>query len=116
MDGNGVTSVTPAPPCTWIARSMTAVAARGTATFAIATRSRAALLPAVSMTWLARWHSSRACSISIRDSAICCCTTPWSASGRPKATRDCDRSTMSASARSAAPSARMGTAADAREL
>jgi len=41
------------------------------------------------------------------DSAICSRTTPWPASGPPKATRSLARCTSSARARSAAPRARM---------
>ena len=43
----------------------------------------------------------------MRESAIASRTVPCSASGRPKATRDLARSTISASARSAMPMARM---------
>src|SRR6185312_2496937 len=107
MAASGVSSETPAPPCTWMARSMTFVAARGQATLAIETRFLAALLPCSSITEQAFWHSSRAWSISSRDSATCCCSMPWSASGPPNATREFALATIIASARSAAPSARM---------
>ena len=107
MAASGVSSEMPAPPCTWMARSMTFVAARGQATLAIETRCLAALLPCASITAQAFWHSSRAWSISSRDSATCCWSMPWSASGPPNATRELARATIIASARSAAPSARM---------
>ena len=45
------------------------------------------MLPSLSTTYAARWHSARACSSSIRDSAIRSRTDDWSASGLPKATR-----------------------------
>jgi hypothetical protein len=51
--------------------------------------------------------SSRACSTSIRDWAICSRTTPWSASGRPNATRSRARRTIRSMARSAIPISRM---------
>ena len=65
------------------------------------------LLPCWSMVHAAFWHSSRVCSISLRDLAIASRTTPCSESGLPNAIRFCTRSTISASARSAAPIARM---------
>ena len=48
---------------------------------------RASLLPCWSIVHAALWHSSRAWSISLRDFATCCCTTPCSASGLPNAMR-----------------------------
>ena len=68
---------------------------------------RAPLAPTLSISQAAFSTSSRACSISSRDSAICCCTTPWSASGPPNATREPARSIIRSSARSAMPMARM---------
>ena len=53
---------------------------------------RAPFLPTVSMSQAAFIVSRRACSISMRLSAMRSWTTPWSASGLPNATRPCARS------------------------
>jgi len=67
----------------------------------------AAFLPAVSMSHAAFNVRRRASSIWMRDSAMRSRTTPWSASGLPKATRVCARMHMRSRARSASPIARM---------
>ena len=68
---------------------------------------RACLLPTVSISQAAFSVSSRAISISIRDSAIQSWTLARSATGWPNVTRDTARAHISSSARSAAPIARM---------
>jgi hypothetical protein len=90
-----------------MALSMTLHAICGATALIIATSLRASLLPRWSMVQAAFSHNSRAWSISLRDKATCCCTTPCSASGLPKAMRLFTRSTIRASARSATPIARM---------
>ena len=59
----------------------------GATTLIIAISARAALLPTVSIMCAAFSVSSRACSISMRDSAIRSRVTPCSAIGLPNATR-----------------------------
>ena len=92
---------TPAPPCAWIARSSTRSAMRGATTLICAISDRAALLPTVSIRYAARSVSSRACSISMRESAMSARIVPCSASGLPNATRVFTRAHISSSARSA---------------
>ena len=104
---SGVSSLTPAPPWVWIARSTTSRAIRGATTLMAAISLRAPFAPTVSIIHAALRVSSRACSIAIRDSAIHCCTTPWRASGLPNATRSTERRHIRSSARSAMPIARM---------
>src|SRR6478672_26203 len=104
---SGKSSDTPAAPCTWIARSMTSHATCGATALIWDTRTWASLLPCASMVHAAFSHNSRAWSISLRERAICSRTTPCSLNGLPNATRLPTRSTISANARSAAPSARM---------
>src|SRR5690606_10768421 len=104
---SGVSALTPAPPCTWMARSTTSIATRGAITLIAATSDRAACTPCLSISQAVLRVSSRACSIAIRDSAICSRTTPCLASGPPNASRDSARLHISSSARSAAPIARM---------
>ena len=60
---------------------------RGTTTLTIASSPRAALFPTVSIRCAAFIVSSRACSISMRDSAMSARIVPCSASGFPNATR-----------------------------
>ena len=80
---------------------------RGTTTLIIAISARATLLPTVSIMWAAFIVSSRACSISIRESAMSARIVPCSASVRPNATRFWTRRHISSSARSATPMRRM---------
>ena len=68
---------------------------------------RAPFAPTLSISHAVFSVSSRACSISIRDSAIAVRTVPCSASVLPNATRDVARLHISSSARSATPIARM---------
>src|SRR5206468_2877161 len=63
-------TVTPAPPCAWIASSRIASAMFGAFTLIIAISARATLLPTVSIMWAAFSVSSREHSISIRAFAI----------------------------------------------
>jgi hypothetical protein len=107
IDASGQSSETPAPPKSWIARSITLVATRAAATLIAAISMRAPLLPTVSMSQAALRTSSRACSISMRDSAMRSWTTPCSASGLPNGVRSHARSHISSSAFSARPTARM---------
>ena len=86
---------------------MTCTTVRGTITLAAAIRCRAALLPSLSTAYAARWQSARAASSSTRLSAIRSRTADCSASVLPNAVRDFERSTISWSARSPAPRARI---------
>src|SRR5438309_1695798 len=90
-----------------MARSVTAVSSRAATTLMAEISVRAALLPSVSISQAALRQSSRACSISSRDSAAQPPMTPWLASGPPKAWRVSARSTMSSRVRSALPIRRM---------
>ena len=63
----------------------------GATTLIMAISARAALLPTLSIMSAAFKVSSRACSISMRDSAIQCLFTLCSAMVLPKATRDMAR-------------------------
>ena len=92
MAASGVSSDMPAPPCTWMARSMTFVAARGRRSWPSRPGAGRPCCPRRRSPRRPSWHSSRACSISSRDSATCCCSMPWSASGPPNATRVLARS------------------------
>ena len=108
ISASGKSSLTPPPPWTWIARSMTSQAIRGAITLIAATSVRAPLAPTVSISQAVFSVISRACSIAIRDSAICClhhallapapCRTP---PATPPGWH------ISSSARSAMPTARM---------
>ncbi len=100
-------SVIPPPPWIWMARSITAQAMRGTATLIAAISVAAPFAPWLSISHAVLSTSSRACSTSMRDSAICSRTTPCSESGRLNATRDCARRTIRSIARSAIPISRM---------
>ena len=97
----------PPPPWAWMARSSTRSVAFGATTLIMAISARAALLPTVSIMCAAFRVRSRACSISIRESAIHSWITPCSASGLPNATRLLTRLHISSSARSATPIERM---------
>ena len=68
---------------------------------------RASRLPTVSISQAAFITSSRAISISIRDSAIQSRTLAFAETGRPNVSRASARSHSSSSARSAAPIDRM---------
>ena len=80
---SAVSSLTPAAPCTWIARSMTSQATCGATALICETSRWAALLPCWSMVHAAFSHSSRAWSISLRDLAIAAAPRP----ARPAAGR-----------------------------
>ena len=67
---SGQSSVTPAPPNSWIARSITSVATRAATTLIAAISVRAFFLPTVSIIHAAFIVSSRTCSICMRDSAM----------------------------------------------
>ncbi len=95
------------PPCTWIARSITFRAMFGAATLIAAISVRAWRLPTVSISHAAFSVSSRAISISMRDSAIQSCTFPRVATGWPNVTRETALRHIASSARSAAPIERM---------
>ena len=86
----GKSPLTPAPPWAWMARSITRSAMLGATTLIIAISGAAALLPTVSIRCAAFSVSSRACSISMRESAMSARIVPCSASGLPKATRELD--------------------------
>ena len=86
---------------------MTLSAMFGATTLIIAISARALLLPTVSIMWAVFSVSRRACSISMRELAICSITTPCSASGRPKATRVLARLHIASSERSANPISRI---------
>ncbi len=79
----------------------------GTATLISAMACRAALLPTVSIMYAACRTSSRAWSISMRDSAMRSRVMSLSASGLPKAMRFVARLHISSMARSATPICRM---------
>jgi hypothetical protein len=98
---------TPAPPCAWIARSITQVATSGAATLIAETSIRAPRLPTVSISQAVLSTSNRTCSIRIRASAIQCWTTPCSMIGRPNVDRVAVRSHIISSARSDMPIARI---------
>jgi hypothetical protein len=68
---------------------------------------RAPFAPTVSISQAVFRVSRRACSMDIRDSAMCACTVPCWAIGLPNATRDTARLHISSSARSDIPMARM---------
>ena len=97
---------TPAAPNAWIARSITQVAVFAATTLIAEISIRAPRLPTVSISQAVFSTSRRACSISIRASAIHWRITPWSMIGLPKATRDAC-ATIIDSARSARPIARI---------
>ena len=86
---------------------MTVCATLGATTLIAEISNRAPRLPWVSSSHAAFWHNNLACSISMRDLAICSRTTPCSASRLPNAVRDFARSHMSDKAHSAAPIRRM---------
>src|SRR5882672_3077686 len=100
-------SETPPPPCTCIAQSITWSATFGASTLIIAISFFAALLPTVSIFQAAFKTRKRALSIMMRASAMRSRVTPWSATGRPKATRWVARLHIFSSARSAWPMSRM---------
>ena len=97
----GVSWLTPAAPCAWIALSITHSAIAGVAILMAWISVCAPLLPTVSISQAVLSTSSRACSIRTRDSAIQSWITPCSASGLPNATRPVTRWHISSSARSA---------------
>jgi hypothetical protein len=107
MPARPKSSDTPAPPCAWIAQSITLSAMLGAATLIIAISLRATLLPTVSIMYAAFSTSSRACSMPMRDSAMRSRVTVCSAIGLPNATRRLTRRHMASSARSATPMTRM---------
>ena len=82
-----VSDETPAPPCTWMARSMICCTARGTAILIAWISVIACLLPTVSMSHAVLSTSRRSASSWMRDSATHSRTTPCSASVRPNACR-----------------------------
>ena len=84
---SGKSSDTPPPPWAWMARSTTRSAMFGATTLMAEISIAAPLLPTVSISHAALSVSSRACSISMRESAIHSWITPCSASGLPNATR-----------------------------
>src|SRR5262245_216934 len=100
-------ALTPAPPCAWMARSITRRATCGATTLIMAISARASLLPTVSIMYAALSVRSRACSISMRESAMSARIVPCSASGLPKATRESTRRHMASRERSATPMRRM---------
>ena len=90
-----------------MARSTTRSAMLGTATLMADTSMRAPLLPTVSISHAVFSTRRRACSMSMRESAIHSWMTPWSDRGLPKAVRLVTRRHMASRARSATPMARM---------
>src|SRR4028118_454195 len=90
-----------------MARSRTRRVALGATTFIWAISERASLLPTVSIMWAAFRVRSRACSISILESAIHSMITPCSASGLPNPSRLLTPPHISSSALSATPIWRM---------
>ncbi len=70
MRASGNTWDTPAPPCIWMASSITPRAMFGTATLIWAISERATLLPTVSIIQAALSVSRRAISMLMRASAI----------------------------------------------
>ena len=107
IDASGQSSDTPAAPNAWMARSITVVASRAATDLDGGDLDPAPFAPTVSISHAAFIVSRRACSISMRDSAISAWIVPWSAIGWPNATRCCVRSHISRSAFSAMPMARM---------
>src|SRR2546428_184071 len=107
IDASGSSWLTPPPPWSCMARSITPSVMLGTATLISAIAWRAALLPTVSIMCAAWSTSRRAWSISIRDCAMRSSVMSLSASGLPKATRFIARLHISSSARSATPIWRM---------
>ncbi len=107
MAASGKSSQTPPPPWAWMARSTTRSAMFGAITLMAEISIRAPLLPTVSISQAAFSVSSRAWSISMRQSAIHSWITPCSASVLPNATRPRTRRHISSSARSAMPMQRM---------
>lgn len=97
---SGRSSVTPAPPYTWMARSMSSPAMRGAATLIAAISTWAACLPTVSMRWAVFSVGNRIISIRIRASAIQSWMLPRSLSVAPNVTRDSARPHISSSAAS----------------
>ena len=81
--GSSVSCATPAPPCAWIARSITQVATSGAATLIADTSIRAPRFPTVSISHAVLSTSRRTCSIRTRASEIQRWTTPCSMIGRP---------------------------------
>ena len=82
-----MSSVTPRPPCTWMARSRTSCSTFAPKNLMSEMSTRAAFAPAWSMRQAACRVRSRAASISAALSAIQFCTVCFSASGPPKAVR-----------------------------
>ncbi len=80
---------------------------RGTSALIIEISLRAALAPTSSIIQAVLSTSSRACSISIRDSAIQSATLEYCCRYLPNALRSWQRSTISSSASSAMPIERM---------
>ena len=87
MNASGKSSETPPPPCTWMARSTTRRQICGTANLMPAISVRACWLPTVSISQAVFITSSRAISISIRDSAIQSRTLAFAETGRPNVSR-----------------------------
>ena len=67
---NGVSCVTPMPPCICTVSSMTFSAMRGDTTLICEIHSRASVAGALSIIHAAFRHNNRACSISMRASAM----------------------------------------------
>ena len=106
-DASGKSCESPPAPCTWMALSRIHCTVCGVAILIAWISVCAPRLPTVSISQAVLSTSSRSCSIRTRDSAIQSRTTPWLASGRPKATRDDARRHISSIAASATPIARM---------
>ncbi len=73
---SGVSPLTPAPPCTWMALSRIHSTVRGTAILMAWISVWAPALPTVSISHAVLRTRRRACSIRSRDWAIQCWTTP----------------------------------------
>ena len=104
--GQQVSSLTPAAPCTWMARSMTLQAICGATALIIGTPAGVLACSGCR----AGRSSTPPCDTAGGSGRSRCgtgrsarCTTPCSASGLPNAMRFCTRSTISAIARSATP-------------
>ena len=106
-EASGKSCESPPAPCTWMALSRIHCTVCGVAILIAWISVCAPRLPTVSISQAVLSTSSRSCSMRTRDSAIQSRTTPWLASGRPKATRDAARRHISSIAASATPIARM---------
>ena len=104
---SGKSSDMPAPPWTWMAKSMTAWAMLGTTTLIWLTSDSAFIGPPSSSFHAALRTSSRAWSMAMRASAIRSRLPPRSTSRLPNAVRAVPRRMASSRASSASPISRM---------